>query len=84
MQATNGQTGRKAGQGEWFAGSLLHWHVISDETGGAFALGEALVRPGGEPRYMSTPARTRRSTCSKAKSRSSADTSESTHAPVTP
>ncbi len=49
MQATNGQTGRKAGQGEWFAGSLLHWHVISDETGGAFALGEALVRPGGEP-----------------------------------
>ena len=35
--------------GEWFAGSLLHWHVVSEETGGAFALGEALIRPGGEP-----------------------------------
>jgi quercetin dioxygenase-like cupin family protein len=34
---------------EWFAGSLLRWHVVSDETGGTFALGEALVRPGGEP-----------------------------------
>jgi quercetin dioxygenase-like cupin family protein len=35
--------------GEWFAGSLLHWHVQSDETDGTFALGTALVRPGGEP-----------------------------------
>jgi quercetin dioxygenase-like cupin family protein len=34
---------------EWFAGSLLRWHVVSDETDGTFALGEALVRPGGEP-----------------------------------
>jgi quercetin dioxygenase-like cupin family protein len=34
---------------EWFAGSLLRWHVVSDETGGTFTLGEALVRPGGEP-----------------------------------
>jgi quercetin dioxygenase-like cupin family protein len=34
---------------EWFAGSLLRWHVMSDETDGTFALGEALVRPGGEP-----------------------------------
>ena len=35
--------------GEWFAGSLLHWHVLSGETDGTFALGTALVRPGGEP-----------------------------------
>jgi quercetin dioxygenase-like cupin family protein len=34
---------------EWFAGSLLRWHVDSDDTDGTFALGEALVRPGGEP-----------------------------------
>jgi quercetin dioxygenase-like cupin family protein len=36
-------------QGEWFAGSLLHWHVDSEDTDGTFTLGEALVRPGGEP-----------------------------------
>ena len=34
---------------EWFAGSLLSWNVLSEETGGTFALGTALVRPGGEP-----------------------------------
>lgn len=49
MQTTDTKTGRDARDGEWFAGSLLHWHVLSDETGGTFALGEALVRPGGEP-----------------------------------
>jgi quercetin dioxygenase-like cupin family protein len=36
-------------QPEWFAGSLLRWHVVSAETDGTFALGEAVVRPGGEP-----------------------------------
>lgn len=36
-------------RGHWYAGSLMHWHVSSGETGGAFALGEVLVRPGGEP-----------------------------------
>jgi quercetin dioxygenase-like cupin family protein len=35
--------GRPAG--EWYAGSLLHWHVVTPEL----TLGEALVRPGGEP-----------------------------------
>lgn len=49
MEATYGQTERRTGNGEWFAGSLLRWHVVSEETGGAFALGEALIRPGGEP-----------------------------------
>src|SRR5918998_2679556 len=34
---------------EWFPGSLLRWLVAPDETDGTFALGEALVRPGGEP-----------------------------------
>ena len=49
MQGTYAQTGTGAKSGEWFAGSLLQWHVTSGETGGGFALGEALVRPGGEP-----------------------------------
>ena len=49
METTHAQTEHPAGNGEWFAGSLLHWHVVSEETGGAFALGEALIRPGGEP-----------------------------------
>jgi quercetin dioxygenase-like cupin family protein len=35
--------------GEWYAGSLVRWHVVSEQTGGSFALGEVLVRSGGEP-----------------------------------
>lgn len=34
---------------EWFAGSLMRWHVASNETDGTFTLGEALMRPGVEP-----------------------------------
>jgi quercetin dioxygenase-like cupin family protein len=34
---------------EWFAGSLLHWPLTSDDTDGTLAVGRALVRPGGEP-----------------------------------
>ena len=49
MYATQDRITQTKKDGEWFAGSLLHWHVLSAETGGAFALGEALVRPGGEP-----------------------------------
>jgi len=49
MEVADRQMTRTRGSGEWFAGSLLHWHVASQETGGAFALGEALIRPGGEP-----------------------------------
>jgi len=49
MDATQDRITQTKKDGEWFAGSLLHWHVLSAETGGAFALGEALVRPGGEP-----------------------------------
>ena len=51
MESTYEQAKAKANteNGEWFAGSLMHWHVVSGETDGAFALGEALVRAGGEP-----------------------------------
>ena len=48
MEVITAQTDRKQG-GEWFAGSLLHWHVEYAETDGTLSLGEALVRPGSEP-----------------------------------
>ena len=34
---------------EWFTGALMVWHVTSEQSGGAFALGEMWVRPGTEP-----------------------------------
>ena len=34
---------------EWFTGALTVWHVTSEQSGGAFALGEMWVRPGTEP-----------------------------------
>lgn len=32
-----------------YAGSLMTWHAAAQDTGGAFALGHVVVRPGGEP-----------------------------------
>jgi hypothetical protein len=52
---------------EWHMGSLFEWHVDGAGTGGALSLAEVLVRAGGEPHCRCTPARTRSSTCSRAR-----------------
>jgi quercetin dioxygenase-like cupin family protein len=40
---------RQVAPAEWFTGALMVWHVTSEQSGGAFALGELWVRPGTEP-----------------------------------
>ena len=34
---------------EWHMGALMRWHVTSSASGGLLAVGEAIVRRGGEP-----------------------------------
>ena len=61
----------QAAPAEWFTGALMVWHITSEQSGGAFALGEMWVRPGTEPPLHIHALRTRPTTCSRARSRSS-------------
>jgi hypothetical protein len=52
---------------ELFAGSRFIWHLTAEQNAGQASLADVLVRPGTEPPCMSTPARTRHTSCSRAR-----------------